>query len=174
MGAANETELHNVDQKMADIQTDHDMADVAVVEHSHLHEDEEHVEWEHPDKGISMKTMERLWILCRSELVSSARRRSWEHSVLVDRATVRRRERCGQHGGVTDGRVTQCEADLRSRQFREGTDPSVHAATPGPAAARIRLILSAIAATADFSVAFMHTPLTEEVFVEPPEEANLP
>ena len=40
------------------------------------------------------------------------------------------------------------------------------------------MILSAIyslfAATADFSVAFMHTPMTEEVFVEPPEEANLP
>ena len=64
------------------------------------------------------------------------------------------------------------------RQFREGTDPSVHADTPGPAAARILLTFSAIcslfAATADFSVAFMHTPMTEEVFVEPPEEANLP
>ena len=27
------------------------MADVAVVEHPHHHEEEEHVEWEHPDKG---------------------------------------------------------------------------------------------------------------------------
>ena len=39
------------------------------------------------------------------------------------------------------------------------------------------MILSAIyslfAATAAFIVAFMHTPMTEEVFVEPPEEANL-
>ena len=63
------------------------------------------------------------------------------------------------------------------RRFREGTDPSVHAGTPGQAAARILLTLLAInslfAATADFSVAFVHTPITEEVFVEPPE-ANLP
>ena len=51
------------------------------------------------------------------------------------------------------------------KHFREGTDPSVHAGTPGPAAARILLTLSAIsslfAATADLSVAFMHTPMTE-------------
>ena len=45
------------------------------------------------------------------------------------------------------------------RQFREGTDPSVHAGTSGPAAARILLTLSAIyslAATADLSVALVH------------------
>ena len=30
----------------------------------------------------------------------------------VNRATVRRRERCGQHDGVTDGKVTQCAVDL--------------------------------------------------------------
>ena len=52
------------------------------------------------------------------------------------------------------------------------------AGVPGSAAARILLILSAIhslfAATADFSVAFMYSPMTEEVFVEPPPEANLP
>ena len=38
---------------MADAQTDHDMADLAVVEHPHPHEDEEHVEWEHPKRGTS-------------------------------------------------------------------------------------------------------------------------
>ena len=59
-----------------------------------------------------MKTIERLWILCRSEQVSNARWRSWENSVSVNRATVRRRERCGQHDGVTDGKVTQCAVDL--------------------------------------------------------------
>ena len=48
VGAANETQLQTVDQNMADVQTDHDMADVAVVEHSHRHEDEEQVEWEKP------------------------------------------------------------------------------------------------------------------------------
>ena len=46
--AVNETPLQTVDQNMADVQTDHDMADVAVVEHPHLHDDEEHVEWEKP------------------------------------------------------------------------------------------------------------------------------
>ena len=51
MRAANETQLETVDQNMSDVQTDHDMADVAVVEHPHPHEDEEHVEWEHLDKG---------------------------------------------------------------------------------------------------------------------------
>ena len=52
VGAAiQETQLQTVEQDMADAQADHDMADGAVVEHSHLHEDEEHVEWEHPDKG---------------------------------------------------------------------------------------------------------------------------
>ena len=62
------------------------------------------------------------------------------------------------------------------RQFREGTHPSVHTASPGLASARILLILSAVsslfAATADFSVALMHTTLTEEVCVEPPVEAT--
>ena len=38
----------------------------------------------------------------------------------------------------------------------------------------ISAIYSLFAATADFSLAFMHTPMTEELFVEPPEEANLP
>ena len=46
------------------------------------------------------------------------------------------------------------------------------------AGTRMLLILSAIhslfAATADFSVSFMHTAMTEEVFVEPPLGANLP
>ena len=38
VGAANETQLQIVDQNMADAQTDHDMADLAVVEHPHLHD----------------------------------------------------------------------------------------------------------------------------------------
>ena len=29
----------------------HDMADVAVMEHPHPHEEEEQVEWKHPDEG---------------------------------------------------------------------------------------------------------------------------
>ena len=63
-------------------------------------------------RDTSMKTMERLWILCRSEQVSTGRWCSWDKLVLVNRATVRRRERCGQHDGVTDGKVTQCAVGL--------------------------------------------------------------
>ena len=47
---ASETQLPTVDQNMADAQKDHDMAEVAVVEHPHPHEDEENVEWDHPEK----------------------------------------------------------------------------------------------------------------------------
>ena len=50
------------------------------------------------------------------------------------------------------------------RQFREGTNPRVHAGVPGSAAVKILLTLAAVhslfAATADFSVAFMHSPTT--------------
>ena len=65
------------------------------------------------------------------------------------------------------------------RQFRDGgVDHRAHAGTPGPEAVRILLILSIVcglfAATADFSVAFMHTPLEEEVLVEPPPELGRP
>ena len=74
------------------------MADVAVVEHPHHHEDEQHVEnGKHPQHmDTSTKTMGRLWIRCRSELVSNAQWRSWVNSVLVNRANVRELERCGQ------------------------------------------------------------------------------
>ena len=86
---------------------------------------------------------------------------------------VHARERCGQR----ERRGDSVRSRFVVRQFREGADPSVHAGVQGSAAARILLTLSAIhslfAATADFSVAFMHSPMTEEVFVEPPPEANL-
>ena len=62
-------------------------------------------------------------------------------------------------------------SQLVVRQFREGTDPSVHAGTP---LLTLSAICSLSVATADFSVPFMHTPITEEVLVEPPVEANLP
>ena len=70
--------------------------------------------------------------------------------------------------------MTQSEAHLWC-----DSSEKEQAGTSGPAAAWILLTLSAIyslfAATADFSVAFhAHTPMTEEVFVEHPEEANLP
>ena len=39
----------------------HGVADVAVVEHPHPHEDEEHVEWEHPDKGYLTERRTRCW-----------------------------------------------------------------------------------------------------------------
>ena len=176
VGAAIETQLQTVDQDMADAQTDNDMADVAVVEHPHPHEDEEHVEWEHPVKGYfdeddgttpvqvragverEMAFMEELGVgePCNRPKTGKAWSTRW----------------CYRRKGDA------VRSRLVVRQFREATDPSVHAGTPDPAAARILLVLSAIyslfAATADFSVAFMRTPKTEEVFVHPPEESNLP
>ena len=112
-GGANETQLRAVHVGAANQETQlqtvgQDMADVAVLEHPHPHEDEEHVEWEHLDKEYFDED--------DGKALDSARWRSWENSVLVNRATVRRRERCGQHGGVTDGWVTQCEADWWLRQ----------------------------------------------------------
>ena len=101
--------------------------------------------------GAGMKHSCKLFSgsLCRSELVSSMRWRSRENSVLVNRATFRRREKCGQHGGVIDGKVTQCEADL----WCDSSEKE-------------QAICSLSAATADFSVAFMLTPMTEGVFVK--------
>ena len=133
------------------------MADVAVVEHPQRvvehphHEDEEDAEWEHATKRYFDEDdgtpLDPEQVRVSSEL--------------VNRATVQEGEKCGQRGGVTGGKV----------KFREGTGPGVHASTSGPGTARILLTLSAIfslfAATADFSVAFMRTPMTEEVFVEP-------
>ena len=87
-------------KNMADVQTDHDMADVAVVEHTHPHEHDQHVEWEHPEK---LYFDEDDGTPLDPEQVLSA---------LVNRANVRRRQRCGLLDGVTDGKVTQCEAEL--------------------------------------------------------------
>ena len=103
--------------------SDHGMADVAVVEQ---------VEWSENTlaRAISMKTMERLWILCRSELgelgVGEPCNRPKTGKVWSTRWCYRRK-----------GDAVRCR--LVVRQFREGTGPSVHAGT------------------ADFSVTFMHT-----------------
>ena len=94
---------------------------------------------------------------------------SWE---LVNRATVHGRERYGQRDGVTDEEVMPFAVGSWSDSSEREQIPVCTLGVPGSAAARILLILSAIhslcAATADFSVAFMHSPMTEEVFVEPP------
>ena len=178
VGAAHETQLQTVDQNMADAQTDHDMDDVAVVEHPHPHEDEEHVEWEHPEKvyfdeddGTNLDPVQvRAGV--EREMAFMGELGVGEPCDRPKTVKVWSTRWCYRRKGDT------VRSRLVVRQFREGTDPSVHAGTPGPAAMRILLTLSAIyslfAATADFSVAFMHTPMTEEVFVEPQEEANLP
>ena len=174
--ASQDTQLQTVDQNMADAQTDHDMSDVAVVEHPHPHEDEEHVEWEHPEKvyfdeddGTALDPVqvrpgvERGMAFMGELGVGEPCNRPKTGKVWSTRWCYRRK------GDAVRSRLVV-------RQFREGTDPSVHVGTPGPAAARILLFLSAIYSlfAADFSVAFMHTPMTEEVFVELPEEANMP
>ena len=177
VGAANETQLQTVDQNMADAQTDCDMADVAVVEHPHPHEDEEHVEGEHLTRGISMFDRTALDLV----LVRAGVERGM---AFVGGLVVGEPGNPPKTGKVWPTRWCYrrkgdaVRSRLAVRQFREGTAPSVHAGAPGPAAARILLILSAIyslfAASADFSVACMHTLMTEEVFVEPPEKANSP
>ena len=80
--------------------------DLAVVDHTHPNEDEEHVEWEHPEKGYF--DVDPVQVRAGVEREMAFMR----DSVLVNRATVRKRERSGQHDGVTDAKVTQCEADL--------------------------------------------------------------
>ena len=156
VGAENVTQLQTVDQNMADAQTDHDMADVAVVEHPHPHEDDEHVEREHPDKGYFDEDdgtaldpeqvragVEREMVFMDEFGVGEACNRPKKGKVWSTRWCYRRK------GDAVRSRLVV-------RQSREGTDSSVHAGTPGPA--RILLILSATcslcAATADFSVAF--------------------
>ena len=110
VGAANkETQLQTVDQDMADAEADQDMADVAVVEHPHLHEDEEHVRSTRSGnilkRDTSMKKTEHRWIQSRSERVSSASWQSWMSWELVNRATVHGRDRCGQRDGVAGEEV---------------------------------------------------------------------
>ena len=90
--------------------------------------------------------------------------------MLVSRATHR--------DGVPDGKVTQCAVGLWCDSFEKEQIP-VYTGVPQDQLQRGSLLtLSAIyslfAATADFSVTFMRTPMTEEVFVERPAEANLP
>ena len=62
-------------------------------------------------------------------------------------------------------------------QFREGTGSSVHAGTTGPVAIILRIfsaIFSLFDAMTDFSVAIMHTPTTEDVFVKLASRENVP
>ena len=113
VGAANqETQLQTVDQDMTDVQSDHDVADVEWWNTHILTKMRSARNGNTLTRVTSTKMTERFWIQCRSEQESNAKWRSWENSVLVNRATVRRRARCAQHDGVTDGKVTQCEADL--------------------------------------------------------------
>ena len=158
VGAENVTQLQTVDQNMADAQTDHDMADVAVVEHPHPHEDEEHVEREHPDKvyfdeddGTALD-LEQVRAGVEREMVFMDEVAVGEPCNRPKKGKVWSTPWCYRRKGDA------VRSRLEVRQSRERTDSSVHAGTPGPAAARILLILSAIcslfAATADFRVAF--------------------
>ena len=160
----------SVDQDMVDAETDHDIADVAVVEHPNPHEDGEYAECEHPVKGHVDEDDGTILDPVQVK-VGVEREMAFMGELGVGEPCDRPRW-CYRRKGVA------VRSRLVARQFPEGTDPSVHGGTPGPAAARILLTLSAIyslfAATADFGVAFMRTPMTEEVFVERPAEANLP
>ena len=160
LGAANETQLRAVHVgaaksrnqwqtfDMADAQTEHDMADVAVVEHPHPHEDEEHVEWGYFDEdgGTALDPVqvragvEREMAFMGELGVREQCDRPMTGKVWSTRWCYRRK------GDTVRSRLVV-------RQFREGTDPSVHAGPPRPPGAGILLTLSAIhslfAATAD-------------------------
>ena len=129
-------------------------------------------------RDISMKKTEHRWIQSSSERVSSASWFSWMSLGVGEPCDRLRTGKVWSTRWCYQRRGDAVSSRFVVRQFREGADLRVHAGTPGSAAARLLLILSAIqslfAATADFSVAFMHSPVTEEVFVELPPEANLP
>ena len=143
MAAASETQLQSVDQNMADAQTDHGMADVAVVEHPHPHEDEEHMEWQHTDKGYFDE--DEGTALDPVQVRAGVER----EMAFVGEVGVGEPCNCPKTGKVWSTRWCYrwkgdaVRSRLVVRQFREGTDPSVHAGTQGPAAARILLTLSA-------------------------------
>ena len=123
-------QLQTVDQNMTDVQTDHDMADVAVVEHPHPHKDEEQVEWEHPDKGyfdeddgtaldpVQVRAgVERGMAFMGALGVCEPCNRPKTGKVWSTRWCYRRK------GDAVRSRLVV-------RQFRAGTDPSAHAGTP--------------------------------------------
>ena len=105
-----ETRLRTSDQDRS--QAKRDMADVAVVEHPH--EDEEHEKWDQLDKvnwvkrtnelgSVGGPENKRSWIRGRSEQRLNVQ--SCEKSVLINCATVRRREKWSRHDGVNEGDV---------------------------------------------------------------------
>ena len=82
---------------------------------------------------------------------------------MINCATVRRQERCDQHDGVADGKVTQCEADLWGDSFEKEQNPVYRKVHQDQLLRRL----------ADLCGTIMHTPITEELLVETPEEANV-
>ena len=115
---------------------------------SRAHEDEEHREWEQTGKVNWMKRTnefgsvggpenKRSRIRDRSEQMFNVQWRSWEKSVLVDCATVRRFGKWSRHNVETKGKCNTSCSQLVERQFREGTDSNVQEGTPGPYAAKI-------------------------------------
>ena len=145
------TQLQIVYQDIADPE-----ADRAVVEHPHFREEEEHAEWDHLVKGYFDEddgtTLDLVQVKAGVER---------EVAFMGGRAIARRLDKCGQRDVVADGNVTLCAVSLLrdSSEKEQITLSSVNSLFP---------------ATADFSVAFMHSSMTEEVFVQPPTEANLP
>ena len=168
--AVQETRLRTSDQDRS--QAKRDMANVAVVEH--LDEDEEHREWEQTGKVNWMKRTNELgsvrgsenkrsWICGRSKQRLNVQWRSWEKSVLMNCATVRRREKWSRHDGVTEEKVTHRAANLWRDSFEKKQIPVYRKVHQDQMRRRL----------ADLSGTIMHTPITEEQLVETPEEGNM-
>ena len=123
----------------------------------HLHEDEEHGEF----GSVAGSKNKCSRIGGRSEQRLNVRWRSWEKSVLINCATFRRREKSSRHDGVIERKVTHRADNLWRNSFEKEQITVYKKVHQDQLRTRV----------ADLSV--MHTPRTEELLVEIPEEANV-
>ena len=100
---------------------------------------------------------ERCWIWSRS------RRRSWKSWKLVNRASVHGLERCGQRDGVSAGKVILSTVGWWSDKSEKEQTPVCTLAHHGRSTR-----------SSHQQQTSAWPPMTEEVFVELPSEANLP
>ena len=147
--AVQETRLRTSDQDR--FQAKRDMADVAVMEH--LHEDEEH-EVEHEEHGefgsVGGSRNKCSPIRGRSEQMLNVQRRSWEKAVLINCATVRRREKWSRHDGVIERKVTHRADNWWRNSFEKEQTPVYKKVHQDQLRKRV----------ADLSGMIMHTPIT--------------
>ena len=135
---------------------------------------EDHGEWDQIDKVNWMKRINEFGsvggpknkcsrIRGRSEQMLNVQWRSWETAVLINCATVRRRDKWSRHDGVIERKVTHRTDNLWRDSFEKEQIPVYRKVHQDQMRRRL----------ADLSGTIMHTPITEELLVETPEEANV-